>query len=201
MNTLSSFLDHLFITLVGTVVGLLVGGTLGYALARLLSHLYFASDRVMTLAVLVPWRTVLAPWLVPFAVPIIAVRILGLGAKTGIASVAVSAVGLATAWASGILIQRQFPRSQRVELIAATRTVTVVGAALLIGFGTFGAGGLGFVAWSRIAILDYGGAFTIYILILAAILVFDLSLGVLQYVVISWEARMASEDSSSHTQT
>lgn len=199
MNALYSLLDHLIFTFAGTLVGIPLGGALGYVLSRLLRRIYLASDRALTLAVLVPWRTVLAAVLLPFAAPSIALRTLGIGAGTGIFSVAIAALGLAAAWTSGILLQRTFPRSQRVGLVAAARTITVISAALLVGFSAYGGGGLGFILWTRIALFDFDGAFTIFILILATILVFDLSVGFVQWAVRSREVRSDTEDSLSHT--
>lgn len=196
MNEAILPLEHILTTLVGSSIGILLGGAAGFALARLLTRLYRASRRSLSLAVFVPWRTVLLGVLIPFAVPLLTLRTTGIGAKTGMVTVGIAVTGWAIAFTSGLLIRRTFPRSQKVELVSAARTLYAGAAALLLGFGDFGAGGLGFVFLLRIRILDFAGAYSIFLWILFVILLFDVSLGTIQYVLLHRELRVDSEHST-----
>ena len=111
-------------------------------------------------------------------------------------TVGIAVTGWAIAFTSGLLIRRTFPRSQKVELVSAARTLYAGAAALLLGFGDFGAGGLGFVFLLRIRILDFAGAYSIFLWILFVILLFDVSLGTIQYVLLHRELRVDSEHST-----
>lgn len=196
MNEAILPLEHILITLVGSSIGILLGGAAGFALARLLTRLYRASPRSLSLAVFVPWRTVLLGLLIPFAVPLLAIRTTGIGAKTGMVTVGIAVTGWAIAFTSGLLIRRTVPRSQKIEFVAAARTLYAGAAALLLGFGAFGAGGLGFLFMTRIAVLDFAGAYSIFLWILLVILLFDVALGTIQYVLMHRDQRVESEHST-----
>jgi len=187
MGTIALFVEHFTVTLIGTAAGVLIGGVTGLGLARLLAHLYMRSDRVLKLAVFLPWRTALMGLLVPFAVPLVTVTTVGLGAKLGIVSVGVAVAGLVIAFTSGILLTRRYPKSQRVELIAAARTVATVAVVLQTAFGAFGAGGLGYRVIQHFRVFEIWEAVGTYSLILVAVLIFDLVVGTLQYVMTARE--------------
>ena len=179
---LGPYLEHILITFVGGSLGLVVGGVAGYALASLLIRSYSASERSMRIGIFVPWRTLVAVLLIPFVISYAILVRFGIGNMTATMTLGIALAGLALASTCGIIVRREFPRSTRVELIAAGRSLFAFGAALLAAVGPNGAWGLGAFMLGRLRLLENDEAFRIFLLIAAAILVFDLGIGVVQYI-------------------
>lgn len=189
------FVEHLLITLIGAVPGVLVGMLAGMLIARILTRFYSGSRQRMNLAILLPWRTILFGLMVQLIVPVLLVLAVGIGIRNGFLSIGIASAGVTAAASTGILIRKRFGRSELVELIASARSVTAGTSALLVVYGLVGSGGLGFATMTRFRTFQFDEAARAYLLILATILTFDLIGGGLQFLAGVREVRGSNTDS------
>lgn len=176
------FFDHLLITVIGAGSGMLIGGILGYLLGRIYVNLYGASERWRKFALLFPWRTLAFGLIAPNIIPLIVTIRIGLGNESAMVSLGIAVTILALAFTPQILIRRSFPLSQQVEFIAMVRTILTGSGMLLAAFAGIGSGNLGEIISQLIRVMEYRMAVNAYLLLLISMLIFDLAIGVIQYI-------------------
>lgn len=178
----SKVLEHLLISLLPLVAGLVLGGGLGMACALIARLLLNALPGLRKLAILVPWRTVLVNLVLLIWVPFLAIR-LGLGVKTG--AISVGLIIFLVGWAAtiGMLIEHWFPSPLGVRIIATIRMVATASGAIAAGVGLMGGGGLGFLIIQGMRLLNYKLAWQGLLAVVILTLALDLVVGAVQLVV------------------
>jgi len=178
----SKVLEHVFISLLPLIVGLVLGGGLGVACALIARLLLNALPGLRKIAILVPWRTVLVTLILLIWVPFLAIR-LGLGVKTG--AISVGLIIFLVGWAAtiGMLIEHWFPAPLGVRIIAGIRTVATASGPIAAGVGLMGGGGLGFLIIQGMRLLNYKLAWQGLLAVAILTLALDLVVGAVQLVV------------------
>lgn len=172
--------EHAMISLVGLLVGVIVGIPLGYGISRLVKRFYSSNDRFRELSLFLPWRTMLAASLLIFLFPVIVVIKFGLGLISGIVSVGVVVFLLTIVITVDALLLHQRVGDEKVRIVSALRTLSVLSIVLTTHFGIFGGGGLGFIAFQSIRLLKYNVAITSLFWMVFLALVLDLVFGLVQ---------------------
>ncbi len=172
--------QHLLISLLPWLVGVVGGGGLGYACALVARALFSKRPALRRPLMLLPWRTVAVtlPLLSAF-VP----AVLGLGMITGMAIVGLFVFSFAFPFTVATLLDRWHPSTLLSHLIAGARTlgtasVVVAAATAMVGGG--GGAGAGAMIFYGMSIPEHGELLVgLSIVVLLALMV-DVLLGGLQ---------------------
>ncbi len=170
--------QHLLIALLPWLVGITLGGGLGYACALVARALFSKRPALRRPLMLVPWRTIAVtlPLLSAF-VP----AVLGLGMITGMAIVGLFVFSFAFPFTVANLLDHWHPLTLLSHLIAGARTlgtasVVVAAATAMVG----GGGGAGAMIFYGMSIPEHGELLVgLSIVVLLALMV-DVLLGGLQ---------------------
>jgi hypothetical protein len=179
VSVLAVLVEHALISLAPWLVGVVVGGGLGYACARAARVLISALPGLRRVSMLLPWRT--AAVTVPLLSPLTPV-LLGLGTVAGATMVALFVFLFALPFTSSTLLEHWYPSSLAVRLIGgfrilATASVAVATSAPMVA-GSGGAGVLIFrEGWS---LLDYSQVLRGLCVVIVLALMVDILLGALQ---------------------
>jgi osmoprotectant transport system permease protein len=173
--------EHVLISLVPWLAGVVLGGGLGY-LCAILAHTLFSSlPGLCKPSMLLPWRAILMSLLLVVLSPA-SVAILGVGPVAGAAVVGLSMLLLAMPLTAAILLEDWYPSPLTVRLIAGLRTLATASVVVAVGAGVFGGGGLGPSMMESIRLFQFGRALEGWLVILALALMLDLLLGILQLI-------------------
>jgi len=174
------FLDHLLISLVPWLAGIVVGGGLGYACALVARSLFSALPRLRRVSMLLPWRTVAVTLaLVALVSPIIVIRV-GLGRVAGTISVGIFVFVFALPFTVGTLLEHWYPSPLVVRLITGARTLATASVAVAIVGRLAGSGGAGALIFQGMRLLDYPQMFRGFSIVALLALIIDVLLGALQ---------------------
>ena len=174
------FLDHLLISLVPWLAGMVVGGGLGYACALVARSLFSTLPGLRRASMLLPWRTVAVTLaLVALVSPIIVVRV-GLGRVAGMISVGIFVFVFALPFTIGTLLEHWYPSPLVVRLITGARTLATASVAVAIAGRLTGSGGAGALIFQGMRLLDYPQMLRGFLLVVLLALVIDVLLGALQ---------------------
>jgi ABC-type proline/glycine betaine transport system permease subunit len=181
--------EHALISLVPWLVGVAVGGGLGYACALVARSLFSTRPHLRQVSTLLPWRTVVMTLpLVAFLIPVL----IGLGTVAGGATVAFFVFLFAVPFTTGALLERWRPSPLAVRLVGGFRTLATASVAVAtltpIVAGTGGAGVLIIQGWR---VLNYPQMLIGFSIAVLLAVVIDLLLGALQLLLsrISRQAR------------
>ncbi len=172
------FVQHLLLSLVPWLVGLAVGGGLGYGCALVARALFSNRPALRRPLMLLPWRTVAVT--LPLLSPLIPV-LLGLGRLAGAAIVGLFVFLFAFPLAVVTLLEHRYPSPLAVRLIAQARTLGTASVAVAaVMTRVAGSGGAGALILEGIQLLDYYAVFMGFSVVALLALMVDLLLGGLQ---------------------
>jgi hypothetical protein len=179
VSVLAVLVEHSLISLAPWLVGVVVGGGLGYACALVARVLISALPGLRSASMLLPWRTIAVT--VPLLSPLIPV-VLGLGTLAGATMVALFVFLFALPFTTSTLLQHWYPSPLVVCLVGGFRTLAaasvVVATCTPMVSGSGGAGVLIFrEGWQ---LLDYSLVLRGLCLVALLALLADVLLGALQ---------------------
>jgi osmoprotectant transport system permease protein len=179
--------EHVRISLVPWLIGVVLGGGLGTLGARLVHALLSSRPGLRKPSMLVPWRALLMSLLLLCLSPA-SVVIFGLGPGAGAVTVGLSTLLLAMPLTAAIVLEDRYPSPLAVRLVAGARTLGIAAVALAAAAGVFGGGGLGPFLIESMRLLQWGRAFQGWLALLMLALILDLLLGGLQWAAFArWE--------------
>lgn len=170
--------QHLLISLVPWLAGVVVGGGLGYACALVARSVFSTLPGLRRASMLLPWRTVAVtlPLLSPF-VPVF----VGLGMVAGAVIVGLFVFLFALPFTVVALLEHWYPSPLVVRLIAGARTlatasIAVAAASTMVA----GSGGAGVLMFQGMRLLDYPQMVRGFSIVVLLALIVDILLGTLQ---------------------
>lgn len=188
------FLDHVLISLVPWLAGIVVGGGLGYACALVARSLFSTRPGLRRASMLLPWRTIAVTLaLVALVSPIIVVRV-GLGRVAGMISVGIFVLVFALPFTVGTLLEYWYPSPLAVHLIAGARTLAIASVAVAIASRLSGSSAAGALIFQGMRLLDYPQMLRGFSIVALLALIIDVLLGALQ-LALSRTSRAMSQDS------
>lgn len=175
--------EHLLISIVPWLIGVAVGGGLGYVCALAARSLFSARPGLRRVAMLLPWRTVAVTLaLVVLLSPAIA-TLVGLGRGAGMISVGLFVFVFALPFTVGSLLEPWHPSALVVRLISGSRTLATASVAVAVVTDlSSGSGGVGSLIFGGITRLDKSQTLKGFFMVAFMALIIDVLLGVLQIV-------------------
>jgi hypothetical protein len=179
VSVLAVLVEHSLISLAPWLVGVVLGGGLGYACALAARVLICALPGLRSASMLLPWRTFAVA--VPLLSPLIPV-VLGLGTLAGATMVALFVLLVSLPFTASTLLEHWYPSPLGVRLISGFRSL----AAASVAVGTWipmvaGSGGAGVLIFREgWQLLDYSLVLRGLCVVALLALVADVLLGVLQ---------------------
>ena len=172
--------NQFMIALVAWIGGLILGGIIGYLIAKLLYRLISSKPNNQRNIALVPWRTLVLILILFVWSPFIAIW-LGLGTLTVIVMVGLT-IGLVACFMSiSILLDYWFPPILRVRLLAGARTLLFLAIFTTLGAGLVGGGGAGIYLWELMRSMEYEKLVQGILLLGGITLLLDLILGFVEF--------------------
>jgi hypothetical protein len=182
MLTFDKILNHVFISLLGTIFGILIGGAIVFLFGRFLLKAPYQSAKAQRLGLLIPWRTLLVGILEFFLNPL---PILGFLASIGLAQ-AYATVSISGQIACMVvlftpisLFEKKAIQPSWVFLSSTLRSIATMSVALTTA--TAGNSGLGFFIFLSLNNHDFGGARFAWLITIFICLAIDLAAGILQF--------------------
>lgn len=171
--------EHLLISLVPWLVGVVIGGGLGYACALAARSLFSRFPALRRGSTLLPWRTVAVT--LPLLSPLVVIAV-GLGPTAGAIIVGLFVFVFALPFTVVTLLEQWYLASLVVRLIARARTLATASVAVAaIGPPMAGGGGAGVLIFQQgMRLLDYPQMLRGFSVVVIVALVADLVLGALQ---------------------
>jgi hypothetical protein len=175
----STFGEHLLISLVPWLAGVVVGGGLGYVCALVARRLFSTFPGLRKASMLLPWRTVSVT--LPLLSPLVVIPV-GLGIVAGAVMVGLFVLLFALPFTMAILLEQWYPSPLVVRFIARARTLATASVAVAaIGPPMAGGGGAGVLIFQQgMRLLDYAQMFRGFSTVVFLALMIDVLLGVLQ---------------------
>jgi len=175
----STFGQHLLISLVPWLAGAIVGGGLGYACALVARRLFSTFAGLRKASLLLPWRTVSVT--LPLLSPLVVIPV-GLGIVAGAVMVGLFVLLFALPFTVVILLEQWYPSPLVVRFIARARTLATASVAVAaVGPPMAGGGGAGGLIFQQgMRLLDYAQMFRGFSMVVFLALTIDVLLGVLQ---------------------
>jgi hypothetical protein len=175
----STFGEHLLISLVPWLAGVVVGGGLGYVCALVARRLFSTFPGLRKASMLLPWRTVSVT--LPLLSPLVVIPV-GLGIVAGAVMVGLFVLLFALPFTMAILLEQWYPSPLVVRFIARARTLATASVAVAaIGPPMAGGGGAGVLIFQQgMRLLDYAQMFRGFSTVVFLALTIDVLLGVLQ---------------------
>jgi ABC-type proline/glycine betaine transport system permease subunit len=194
LKVINTFLDHLLISLVPWLAGIVVGGGLGYACALVARSLFSTRPGLRRASMLLPWRTIAMTLALALLSPFVPILV-GLGTVAGATMVALFVFLFALPFTISTLLEYWHPSPLVVRLIAGARILAAASVAVAaftpMVAGSGGAGVLIFEGWR---LLDYPQVLRGFSLVILLALMIDILLGALQ-LALSRTSRATSQDS------
>jgi hypothetical protein len=190
----SVVLEHVVISLVPSLVGIVVGGSLG-ALCAFSSHLLFTwKPWLLKPAAILPWRTVIAGLLLVIWSPFMVIRF-GSGPIAGALIVGLVIALLSVDGALIVLFESWHPSPMPAVLVAGIRALLIIGIVVAVGVGYLGGGGIGSFIMAQEGIARQEAARTGWKILIALIFALDELFGLIQFVVCNvFESRKVSDE-------
>ncbi|MDH4138063.1 MAG: hypothetical protein OEW09_15295 [Anaerolineae bacterium] len=174
----STFGEHLLISLVPWLAGAIVGGGLGYACALVARRLFSTFPGLRKASMLLPWRT--AAVTLPLLSPLVVILV-GLGIVAGAVMVGLFVLLFALPFTVVILLEQWYPSPLAVRLIAGAKTLATASVAVAaVGPPMAGGGGAGVLIFQGMRLLDYAQMLRGFSVVVFLALTIDVLLGVLQ---------------------
>jgi hypothetical protein len=176
---MSIFSEHLLISLVPWLAGVVAGGVLGYTCAIVARGLFSTRPGLHRASMLLPWRTVAMT--LPLLSPLVVLRV-GLGIVAGAVMVGLLVFLLALPFTVTTLLEHWYPSPLVARFIAMVRTLAVASMAVAaVGPLVVGSGGAGVLIFEGMRLLDYAQMLRGFAIVVLLALVVDVLLGVLQW--------------------
>ena len=175
----SAIVVHLLITCVPWLIGLAVGGSLGWLCGLAVRAMITRGAALRRTATLLPWRTLVMGLLMGIWSPFMA-TLLWLGPVTGGVVVACSVSVLVAICTATTLVEYWVPSPLASRLVGGARTMAVATGLLAVGVGLLGGGGLGAIMLEAARLSQYGVMWQGVLVVLALAMVLDLTLGLAQ---------------------
>ena len=173
--------QHLLISLVPWLIGMAIGGSIGYAWAMVARRVFTTSPSLIKPLTLLPWRTLAMA--LPFVSPFIPMWT-GLGTSAGILIGGLILSVLAAPLTAVLLIERWYSQPLRVHLIVGARTLAVASPIIATAAGMVGGGGAGYLIMQGMNLLDRSQIFTgVWSVVLMA-LAFDILIGIVEMLLV-----------------
>jgi ABC-type proline/glycine betaine transport system permease subunit len=175
----STFGEHLLISLVPWLAGATVGGGLGYACALVARRLFSTFPGLRKASMLLPWRT--AAVTLPLLSPLVVILV-GLGVVAGATMVGLFVLLFALPFTVVALLEQWYPSPLAVRLIAGARTLATASVAVAaVGPPVAGSGGAGVLIFQQgMRLLDYSQMLMGFSIVVFLALMIDVLLGALQ---------------------
>ena len=177
--------EHLLISLVPWLAGIVVGGGLGYACALVARSLFSTRPGLRRVSMLLPWRTVVVTFAALAAFSPLVYLLVGVGTSGAATMVALFVLVLALPFTVVTLLEHWYPSPLAVRLIAGSRilaTASVAVAAFAPMVRT--SGGVGPLIFPLIfegmRLLDYPRVLTALSIVVLLAFIIDILLGALQ---------------------
>jgi hypothetical protein len=166
--------DHLLISLLGWILGITIGGSLGYGGALITRHILTASRKPWKPIILLPWRTIVMA--LPLLSPFVPVWI-GLGTIAGIFMDGLFVFVLAFLFTITTVLNYWFSPSLNTRILAGTRSLAVASPVMAVSAYWIGGGGLGGLIWQIVQQrFDYQALLAVLLLAF----LFDIAIGLIQ---------------------
>jgi len=176
---MSVFGEHLLISLVPWLAGVVAGGVLGYTCALVARRLFSTHPGLRRVSMLLPWRT--AAMTLLLLSPLVVVFV-GLGIVAGAVMVGLFVFLLALPSTVTTLFEHWYPSPLVVRLIVRARTLAVASVVVAaVGPLMVGSGGAGVLIFERMRLLDYAEMLRGFAIVVLLALVMDVLLGALQW--------------------
>jgi ABC-type proline/glycine betaine transport system permease subunit len=175
---ISTFGEHLLISLVPWLAGAVVGGGLGYVCALAARRLFSAFPGLRRASNLLPWRTVVVtlPLLSPYVVTLV-----GLGLAAGAVMVGLFVFLVALPLTVVTLLEQWYPSPLVLRFIARIRTLATASVAVAaVGPPVAGGGGAGVLIFEGMRLLDHAQMLRGFSIVVLLALMIDILLGILQ---------------------
>src|SRR5512138_88609 len=179
--TMSVILQHLLISLGAWLVGTIVGVALGIVIAFRAHALFTMVPHLHRLSVLIPGRTIVLSLLIITWTPI-SVRLVGLGPAADLLNTGFVICLFALSFAVVSLLERWYPSSFAVHVMAGLRTLATVSLTISVFVGNYS--GIGWHMFRSLMNLDYDLLFQEWLVLAGFILLLDVLLGIVQLIVV-----------------
>jgi hypothetical protein len=170
-----AFGEYALISSISWLVGVALGGGLGYGCALVARRILTSSTSSRRYITLLPWRTIVIA--LPVFSPNIPVAV-GLGAFAGIGIAGLVVFVLAFVFTISTLLDDWFSPSLVCRLMTGARSLSVATPIIAVGASFLGGGGLGALIWQAGLHPNYPALWMVVLLAL----VFDVMLGLVQMV-------------------
>lgn len=169
--------QHLFISLVSWLTGMIIGGSLGYLGALAARSIFHNSPELRRPLTLLPWRSiVVALSLISPVIPLWT----GLGTTAGILISGLILSVLAMLFTTTLFVARWSNQPFLIQLVSGARTLATASSLTAAAAGIVGGGGAGYLIIEGMNLLDriqyLGGTWTVILVALAL----DLTIGIVQ---------------------
>jgi ABC-type proline/glycine betaine transport system permease subunit len=174
--------EHLLISIVPWLIGVAVGGGLGYVCALVARGLFSTRPGLRRVALLLPWRSV-AVTLASVALlsPAIAILV-GIGRVAGMISVGLFVFVFALPFTVNNLLEHWHSSPLAVRLISGARTLATASVAVAVLGAFSGSGGAGVLIFGGITHLDKTQTLKGFSIVALISLIIDVLLGALQMI-------------------
>lgn len=172
--------EHLLISLVPWLAGVVVGGGLGYACALVARSLFSTLPGLRRASILLPWRTVAVSLALVVLSPFVPVLV-GLGTVAGATMVALFVLVFALPFTVVTLLEHWCPSPLAVRLIAGSRILATASVAVATSTARVaGSGGAGALIYKAMRLLDRPQMLRGFLIVVVLALMMDILLGALQ---------------------
>ena len=168
---------------VGWILGVIVGGGLGYLLALGFRSLITSKPNFRRALFLLPWRTGAIALLLLASVPVLYIVIWGFGPKTDIIGIGTITMILMLCTIPSLLLDYWLPNTLRIRFVALMRSIATGSIVIANLFSLLGgsSGSMGQIALFHLRMMEKSMAIGYYMIAVVIVLVIDVLMGVLQY--------------------
>ncbi len=178
----SLVMEHIVMSLIPCLIGVVVGGGLGALFAYSSHRLFVRRPRLLKPAALLPWRTAIAGLLLLIWSPLTVERF-GSGPLAGAMIVGLVISLLALDGALITLFESWHPSPIPAVLVAGVRAFLIIAIVVATGIGYLGGGGIGGLIMSQAANVRPEAARDAWKMLIVVIFLLDMLFGSLQFVV------------------
>jgi hypothetical protein len=182
---IEGLINHTAISIVGWLLGISLSWGTSYALLALWHKINLNQQKVYPFAFFIPWRTIVLGFLMVNYVPIFPILWFSIGNKAGIFSVAYIVF-----WLTLIFVFQSTQKPQKIlQFWSWSHTMAVFSVLLTAHYGTWGGGGLGYVARQQLVIMKYDSAWTYFIWMVGVALMIDLVMALGQLLIVRYNVQ------------
>ncbi len=180
---MKTFLEHLWLTVVPWLIGIVFGGGLGYLVARVLRPFWQTQARLRAMLIIAPWRTLGALTILLTVRSPLLLRYFGLGQATALVWLTILSSLTAFGAALSLFLTSTKSPTTTSQAIASARTIAVGLSIAAIIASDAGAGGAGELITNSMLTLDQNLFITGVFTIVAVSAILDILLGIGQVLI------------------